>query len=201
MGLQKIHNAVGVGTLLGRTWLVVCCATIFTACSITAEPSSEELALLKNPPSKVKQKQDTLTPLTLEWYKQIESQYLAKGRELTEEEIKIAREVGVAQPEHVRVIILNDFPLPANKTLYNHTKQYGLGTTAESGRTMGNIVMLKARVQDQRWMLAHQLSYIAQQQRMGRREYIRRFIAEREIMGNKRAPMVLKANKVAMDFK
>ena len=126
---------------------------------------------------------------------------MTKGRTLSEEETVIARRIGVIHPERIRVIILEDFPVPADKTLYTQTKEYGLGSPAESARIMGNIVMLKSRVRDTRWLLAHQLSYIAQQEKMGRREFIRRFIAEREIMGNKRAPMELNANKVAIDFK
>lgn len=201
MGLPNSHNAVGRNNLPGRTWLAMCCALFIAACSTTGDPSPRVMALLDNPPIEIQQKQNTLTPLTLEWYKEIEAQYLKKGRKLTSKEIKMARKIGVTNPEYVRVVILKDFPHPRNETLQNKAKQYGLGSSAESGRTMGNIIMLKARFKDERSILAHQLSYIAQQEKMGRREFVRRFIAERELMGNRRAPMVLNANKVAIDFK
>lgn len=201
MGFHISHNAVGKSSQSVRAWLVICAVALLDACSTSGDPSPQVLALLDNPPKEIQQKQDTLTPLTLEWYKEIETQYLKKGRKLTSQEMSMARKIGVANPEHVRVVILKDFPYPANKTLSNKVKQYGIGASAESGRTMGNIIMLKARFKDERWILAHQLSYIAQQEKMGRREFVRRFIAERELMGNRRAPMVLHANKVAIDFK
>lgn len=201
MGLVQSHIAVGVFNVLSRTWLVFCCACYLSACGLAGKISSEELALLDNPPEEVRQKQDTLTPLTLSWFKEVEAKYLSKGRSLSDEETEIALKVGVTHPERVRVIVLKDFPIPDNKTLYSQAKQYGLGSPAESSRIMGNIIMLKARFKDERWMLAHQLSYIAQQEKMGRQEFVRRFIAEREILGSKRAPMELNANKVALDFK
>lgn len=201
MGLSNFHKAVGSSNLPGRSWLAICCVIFISACTTTGDPSPQVLALLENPPKDVQDKQNTLTPLTLEWYKEIESKYISKGRKLTAQETNMARKIGVTNPEQIRVVILKDFPYPANSTLSNKVKQYGLGGSAESGRTMGNIIMLKARFKDERWMLAHQLSYVAQQEKMGRREFVRRFIAERELMGNHRGPMETTANKIALDFK
>ena len=201
MGLLKSFIAAGRGYVLGRTWLSCCAAVFLVGCGITGAPTLQELALLDNPPAEVRHKQDTLTPLALDWFKEIEARYLSKGRTLTEEEMEMAHKVGVSQPELVRVIVLKSFPPPSNTTLLTQAKEYGLGSSAESARTMGNIIMIKARFKDERWILAHQLAYIAQQEKMGRRAFVRRFIAERELMGSSRSPMELNANKIALDFK
>jgi len=166
-----------------------------------SSPSPEELAQIKNPPTEVKQKLEVLTPLTLEWFNDIEKQYLAKGRTLTTEEIQMARAIGVSRPEKIRVIILKDFPYPANETLMLHTKNYGMGSSAEGGRTMGNIIMLKAQRKDERWLLAYELAHIAQQEKLGRNAYVRQFITELEMLGRKRAPLELNAQQIALEYK
>ena len=200
MASHYINSSSAVGKLLSRSWLLFCCMFVIHGCSTSNKPSLEELALLDNPPEKVRQKQDLLTPLALEWFDEIEKKFLHTGRQLTEQELPIARFAGIAHPERVRVIILKDFPFPRNKTLLIETREYGLGSSSEGGRTIGYIVMLKAQHKDERWVLARELAHVAQQEKMGRTAYVRRFIAEHELMGRQRAPMVLDANKVALDF-
>ena len=172
-----------------------------SACASHGVPNSKQLALIDNPPIAVKQKQDQLAPLALDWFKEVESKFLKKGRLLTDKEIAMAKSIGVKHPEHVRVIILTDFPSPGNKKLLTETKNYGFGNSAESGRTMGYVVMLKARFKNERRVLAHELAHVAQQERMGVKNFFRRFIAEHEIVGRRRAPLEVDANKIALDFK
>lgn len=194
------NNFITVKNLFRCGCIVLCCAMLIQGCAISSNPSPEELALLDNPPEKVRQKQDLLTPLTLEWFAEIEKTFLSKGRQLTREELGIAQVAGIRHPDRVRVVILKDFPFPKNKTLLIETREYGLGSSAEGGRSIGYIVMLKAQHKDERWILARELALVAQQERMGRTAYVRRFIAEHELMGRNRAPMVLNANRVALDF-
>lgn len=201
MTTHKLDNLSSTAKLFNAGWLSLGCLLLISACVSVRAPSSEEMALIDNPPQKVRQKQDLLTPLALDWFKEIETLYLAKGRSLTEKELTIARSVGVQHPERVRIVVLADFPSPGNKTLRTETKNYGMGISAEGSRTIGYIIMLKARLKDERWILAHELTYIAKQEKMGRKAFVRRFIAERELMGNRRAPMALDANEVALDFK
>jgi len=201
MALYRSNVLSSLHKLSGNAWLSIVCLLLLSACASTHAPSAKELALLDNPPHEVKQKQDLLTPLTLDWFKEVELRFLKKGRLLTEKEISMAKSVGVKHPENVRVIILTDFPSPQNKTLRTETKGYGLGNSAEGGRTMGYVIMLKARFKDDRWTLAHELAHVAQQEKMGVKAFVRRFIAEHELMGNRRAPLELDANAVALDFK
>jgi len=177
--------------------LTIC---LLTACTGMRSPSREQLASLENPPEEVIHKLDILTPLALKWVAKIEQQYLATGRELSDSELQMATSVGVTHPEKVRIIVLKDFPYPENKVLLSHAKNYGLGIPSEGGRTMGNIIMLKAQHKDERWLLARELAHVAQQEKMGRDAYVRRFITEHEIVGRHRAPLELEAKRVAMDF-
>ncbi len=197
---DKNNGSAVAGIRLIYSWLMFFCILIISGCTTPSKPSPTELALLDNPPEKVRQKQQLLTPLTLEWYAEIEKKYLRTGRQLTEDELPIARFAGIKHPERVRVIVLEDLPFPRNETLLVQSREYGLGGTTEGGRSIGYIVMLKAQHKDKRWILARELALVAQQEKMGRTAYIRRFIAEHELMGKNRAPMVLDANAVALKF-
>jgi hypothetical protein len=171
-----------------------------SACMFVAAPTAEELALLENPPHEVKRQQDRLTPLALRWINETEVELSQQGRSLTNEEITIAQAVGVKAPERVRLIILESFPLPDNETLRADAMRYGLGSSSEGGRTMGYLIMLKEKYAQQHWILAHELTHVAQQEQMGREAFLRRYIAEQELMGYRRAPLELEANRRALEF-
>jgi hypothetical protein len=51
-----------------------------------------------------------------------------------------------------------------------------------------------------RWILAHELTHVAQLEELGREPFLRRLIAEYELMGYRRAPLELDANKRALDY-
>ena len=174
--------------------------SLLTACSMVRAPTQEELALLENPPIHIRAKQDRLTPLALEWLNETETNLHKTGQPLSEADVAMARAVGVQQPERVRVIILAEFPVPENDDLLTEASKYGLGSEAEGGRTMGYVILLKKKYSNERWILAHELVHVAQQEQIGKEAFIRRFIAERELMGYGRAPLELEANKLAFDF-
>ncbi|KPK10469.1 MAG: hypothetical protein AMJ68_09115 [Acidithiobacillales bacterium SG8_45] len=171
-----------------------------SACVFVRAPTPDELALLDNPPVEIRQKQDQLAPLALRWVNQVETKLLDSGRRLSEQEIAIARTVDVQYPERVRVVVLSAFPLPENETLLAEARRYGLGSNAEGGRTMGYVIMLKERFAKKRWIMAHELVHVAQQEKMGREPFLRRLMTEYELMGYRRAPLELEANKRALDF-
>ncbi|MCI0504547.1 MAG: hypothetical protein L0Z73_00410 [Gammaproteobacteria bacterium] len=60
--------------------------------------------------------------------------------------------------------------------------------------------MLKEKFAREQWILAHELTHIAQQEQMGREAFVRSFIAERKLMGYRRAPLELEANRLALEF-
>lgn len=181
-------------------WFIFGCYLVLSACVFVRAPNSEEMALLDNPPSEVRDKQNLITPLALQWISETERYLLSKGRALSETETSMARAVGIKHPDRVRVVILVDFPSPANETLRIQAEKYGLGNEAEGGRTMGYAIMLKEKYAQERWIIAHELVHVAQQEKMGRDKFVRRFIVEYELMGHRRAPLELEANKIALDF-
>jgi hypothetical protein len=170
------------------------------SCSLVRAPTPEELALLDNPPEAVKAKQDWLTPLALQWLNATELDLLGKGQPLSKDDMSMAQAVGVQHPGRVRVVVLEQLPMPSNEALLNEATKYGLGSDAEGARTMGYVIMVKKKYAGERWILAHELAHVAQQEQRGREAFVRRFIAERELMGYRRAPLELEANRLALEF-
>lgn len=183
-----------------RFCAVLISMALTSSCAFVRAPSVDELALLDNPPDDVRRIQEQYTPLVMHWFQNVEESFVNKGRSLSEAEISMARALGVKSPNQVRVVVLAQFPLPQNETLRAKAISYGVGSLEEGGRTMGYIIMLKEKYAQERWILAHELTHVAQQEQMGREAFVRRLIAERELMGYRRAPLELDANKRALEF-
>lgn len=180
--------------------MVLTCLASLVACVFVRAPTAEELALLDNPPVEVKTKQERIAPLALQWLNDIEAELLPNGRGLSESEMSMAQTAGVKHPDRVRILVQSRFPLPDEEPLRTEAMKFGFGNNAEGARTMGYVIMLKEKYAREHWILAHELVHVAQQERMGRDAFIRRLIAELELMGYRRAPLELEANKLAMEF-
>lgn len=182
--------------------LLLICLSALSACSFVRGPSPEELALLDNPSIEVRAKQDMFAPLVLKWIDEVEANFLQKGRPLSESETDMARSLGVSHPERVRVAVLAEFPMPTDKILRVEAVSFGIGKPNVGGLTLGYVIFLKPKYQHKRWILAHELMHVVQQERMGRKAFIRRYIVENEIMGSRHRPMPLEmeANNHAFKY-
>jgi len=178
----------------GTRWsLTLGICLVVSACAIVRAPTRDELAALDNPPADVAAKVDGLFARALAWYDAIEAELLPQGRPLTDAEQDKARQLGVIQPERVRVVILEPFPLPEDPELLEAARSYGLGSRLEGGRTIGQVIMLKPRYRDSSTILAHELIHVTQHDRLGRAAFLRRYLVELEMMGYARAPLELEA--------
>jgi len=162
-------------------------------CMIVPKPTLEELKALNAPPEAINSKIAKFLPRVMSWYGKVESDFLAKGRALTREEVQQARALGVMYPEQVRVVVLDNFPLPSDPELQAEAMRYGLGSRAEGGRTMGYLIMLKPWIEGNQTVLTHELVHVSQHDRMGREAFLRRYLVEMEMMGYARSPLELEA--------
>lgn len=165
-------------------------------CVFVPKPTEEELRLLDNPPVELKQEVDLLFPDVLRWYEELEKQYYNEGRSLTAAEKKRAIDLGIKGGDRVRVLVLEDFPMPSDKLLLDKAKSYGLGSSSEGARTMGNIIMIKPVYKEYSVIISHELVHVLQQERLGIEDFIKRYIIEMEIMGYTRSPLELEAYKL-----
>ena len=185
-------RSMPIHRLIKRLFLLGLCG-VMTACMVVRKPSETELSALDNPPSVVQAKLDRFYPLALAWYEEIERQLLPQGRMLSSQEKALAQRLGVKLPENVRIVVLEKFPSPSNHELAVESEKFGIGSALEGGRTMGYAIMLKPNLADNPTVIAHELVHVAQHDRLGREAFLRRYLAELEMMGYARSPLELEA--------
>lgn len=171
-------------------------ALTLVGCSHVRPPSTEELQAVDQPTAAAAAWVDALAPRALAWLKQQETRLSSRGRPLSTTETELARRIGVQHPEQVRVLILTQFPVPADATLARDARTFGYGSPQEGGRTMGYLILVKPRFVDQSWLLAHELVHVAQQENLGQDAFIRRYLLELRVLGYRRSPLELEANRL-----
>ncbi len=124
----------------------------------------------------------------------MEAELLPQGRALSARELDVARKLGVSNPEKVRVVVLEAFPMPSDSELFVEAERYGLGSKFEGGRTNGYVIMLKPRFAENQIVLTHELVHVSQHDRMGRKAFLRRYLVEMEMLGYTRSPLELEAH-------
>lgn len=175
-----------------KTFSTVLVATLISACT-ASKPASDEYKALEHPPADVQAKVTKFLPAALSWYSRAEQQLLSKGRPLTQDEQALARSLGVKQPDKVRVLALETFPLPEDQALRTEAERYGMGSAHEGGRTMGYAILLKAPYASDKTLLAHELVHVQQIERMGQSAFVQRYLLEMELLGYARSPLELEA--------
>jgi hypothetical protein len=166
---------------------------IVSGCMIVPRPTEQELLALDNPPPAVLEKIEYFFPRALSWYNQVEADLLPKGRPLSPSETEFAIRAGVKEPSRVRIVVLDEFPLPSDPDLRKEAERFGMGNKHEGGRTNGYVIMLKEWTAENNSVISHELVHIAQQDHLGREAFLRRYLIEMEMMGYARSPLELDA--------
>ena len=159
-----------------------------------------------------------LLPATLALLQSVELTTLARGRVLTPDEMRIARSLGVMQPERVRVLVTPVLPswlapdVMANGVIggatmaSNAPTDDATRTTASkpnipperrygvAGLTAGHGILLGIRHAHNPRVLAHELAHVAQYERLGTRGFALRYLTELLSVGYFRAPLEREAD-------
>lgn len=107
-----------------------------------------------------------LLPKAIAWAEEQAQQAAGSGRALTEPEREIARGVSVAQPERVRVVLVDSLPLPEEPTLRAAALQAGLLGPRMDGLTLGHSVFI-CRGHETLRLLSHELRHVYQYEQAG----------------------------------
>jgi hypothetical protein len=177
---------------LRRFALVFQLALIIASCA-SRPPSDTERRALNNPPPEVTAWVERIYPGVVAWFSQGEVSMLAQGRVLTPKESAAASRAGVKSPEKIRVIALKSFPMPQDATTRNELTALGVGSNEAVGRVMGYAVLLKPESASDTETMSHEFVHIAQQERLGRNGFIKRWLVEMKMVGYRRAPLELEA--------
>lgn len=163
-----------------------------TGCTLMRKPSAEQLRALDQPPAEVVAKIDKYLARSVAWYDKSEGEMLAQGRPLTPAELKMAARIGVANPEKVRIVVLEKFPMPEDPELRAEAENYGMGSFWEGGRTVGHSIVLKPSYEKPK-VIFHELVHVAQVEKLGHEGFLRRYFIEMLVVGYFKAPLELEA--------
>jgi hypothetical protein len=167
-------------------------ALILASCA-SPPPSETLLRALNNPPPGYAAWVDRVYPGVVAWFTQTEVSMLAQGRVLTPKESTAARKSGVKSPEKIRIITLKSFPMPQDAATLDELRALGVDSNESAGRAMGYAVLLKPESTNDTETMSHEFVHIAQQERLGRNGFIKRWLVEMKMVGYRRAPLELEA--------
>ncbi len=108
----------------------------------------------------------TLLPKVIAWAEEQAWQVASSGRELNELEREVARGAGVAQPERIRVALVDTLPLPEDPDLRAAALQAGLLGPGMDGLTLGHSVFI-CRGHVTLRLLSHEFRHVYQYEQAG----------------------------------
>lgn len=126
--------------------------------------------------------------------------YQRDSRTLTESETKIALDVGVANPEKIRVIEIKHIPEPEINMLVELRMQNGFRFSHTAGLSLGYLVFIKNGLKSDH-LLAHEFRHVCQFEEIGSQEkMIERYLQEIIKFGYQNAPLEIDAIKASLIY-
>jgi hypothetical protein len=118
-------------------------------------------------------------PLAVRWVSQQEQRILRAGVPLDEPHLTDARLMGVVHPESVRLLKVDQVPLPADRLLRWAAQQTKLICSDTAGMTMRYGIFVRSDCWQKRRLIAHECVHTAQYERLGGiGEFLSRYLRE-----------------------
>jgi Domain of unknown function (DUF4157) len=140
-----------------------------------------------------------LISLASTWAETQSSLISKSGIELSESQIALARCVGVKNPELIRVLVVNEIPVPEDEILKAACTQLNFLGLDTEGLTLSYGIFIKVGSEADRRLLAHEFRHVAQyEQHPSILSYLSIYIPELIQYGYANAPLELDAEAKAM---
>lgn len=105
-------------------------------------------------------------PKATAWAQTKESEALASGVPLSEDQSRLAASVGVVHPERVRVLVVSEMPYPEDPELALVADAVGMPGPDTAGLTLGYAVFVRTGFLSAR-LMAHELRHVHQYETAG----------------------------------
>jgi hypothetical protein len=106
-------------------------------------------------------------PLAVRWAARQERKILRAGVALDELQLSDARLMGVARPERIRLLKVDQVPLPANRVLRWAAKRTRLISVNTAGMALRYGIFIRSDCWQTRRLIAHECVHTAQYERLG----------------------------------
>jgi hypothetical protein len=110
---------------------------------------------------------EMLLPRACAWAAEQERAIIQSGVPLSESQLADARQVGVAQPERVRLVRVSQIPTPIHPALAAAAGATNLITPLTQGLTLRYGIFVRADCREQRPLVVHELVHTSQYERLG----------------------------------
>jgi hypothetical protein len=125
-------------------------------------------------------------PIATAWARRQEKRILRAGVPLNEQQLADARLVGVAEPERVRLLVVDRVP-----------PRVPFVNRSTIGMALGHGIFLRRDFADRRSLLLHELVHTAQYERLGFRAFLQRYLHECLTCGYPGGALEMEATRVA----
>jgi len=130
-----------------------------------------------------------LLPLAIAWAEFCSQEGARTGQVLSEGGARIARQVGVAHPELVRIKVVDAMPAPQDPRLRLAAQQVGLLLENMAGLTLGSTIFLRRGYEASVRLLSHECCHVAQYEQAGSIErYLTSYLPQLLAHGYQKAP-------------
>ena len=134
-----------------------------------------------------------LIPKAIEWAERRAVEIVASGEPLTAHGIALARKVGVANPENIRLSFVAQLPLPADQELRQTALQTGLLGPNMIGLTLGHGIYICKGHNSSR-LLSHECRHVQQYEQAGSiAAYLPKYLQQIVQFGYKDSPYEIDA--------
>ena len=126
------------------------------------------------------------------WAEVESAKVLATGKGLDPEELRLAHAVGVAHPGRIRILEVEEMPVPADPRILEHAPKVGLDPQflrQAPGMTLGYGILIQ-RGSHNHSLVAHECRHVYQVEQAGSlRKFLETYIAQISLLGYRSAPL------------
>jgi hypothetical protein len=131
-----------------------------------------------------------LLPLAVAWAEQQENYILQNGVPLTTSQLTDAKLVQVVSPGKIKLLKVDQIPLPNESSLRNAAQMLGLITANTIGLTLRYGVFIRNDFWNDRKIVVHELVHVAQYEKSGGiGQFLQKYLQECISFGYSGAPM------------
>lgn len=191
---------------LSATAIAACAALFLGSPAAAADPTGAEQPESRQPAAG--EKAEPLAEFLgkyIDWARSIEAEGQQRGTPLTSKQIALARQVGIAHPEKVRLVFVDNVPFPTDDAAMRKVGE-DLGfigpDVINNAQAFGYTIWVRNGFTLDRPRLAHELVHVAQIERSASFEaYVQQYMAELLEHGPMDMPLEVEAYKANEKYK
>lgn len=141
-----------------------------------------------------------LAPRAIAWAQQQSAAVARTGVALTPAQRELARSVGVRNPERIRLLVVDRFPLPQDSDVRAAARRIGLARPTIVGLTLGHSVMVRRGYEKDSRLLSHEFRHVSQYEtRGGIAPFLAQHLQDLERFGYEDSPFEVDARAHEVD--